>query len=570
MAKGRTKLNSDDSTAPAQPRSLRSRKRERHSTEISETEDVQQTICHQDIEESNTAADATLPQSPEQESGGVLTQQHQAEGEPCPTRQDPVIEEITTDTANVRAKEFEEEEKKKVTDTNRNFHQVGFTVHTDNENEVDQSEKDEEKNRNLSQTCIDQLCVVSRIPEESKISAENASEEQAGANGDSSSNLEKSQETSLEDTSSQCATDVKTAAKEETVEVPARKKRRMGMCGLTEKERSHFLQTQKRENGQKEPERAERLIENAADPVVQKDTTASPKPPSLSISTSCVSGENKEAIKPQSRDCEEDDRAEAELHITVITSDGTSTVCDPGSPGEKSFEVVKATAPPPEQTAESRSDLQAMEEEEGKEEDLGGKDSAIEDQSPSLANTEQSEDHGQPEALCPHVDGVPVLSDEKKEEFTCDEAVHEVSKAGGSSSQSQSGELNGCSVVLCEVPVTSCGPRGNYSFVPIDEPDAGLSTVTTGPFLTRDISDPFGPGCVEYVSDSQLNTISLTEEEAMERDEVLSFSVCHEDASELICGLVRELSSLNRKVMATHKELENLRRNSKSSRSATR
>ncbi|XP_034543988.1 uncharacterized protein LOC117816025 [Notolabrus celidotus] len=569
MAKGRTKINNDDSSAPAQPRSLRSRKRERLSEETSEPESVQLTVCHQDSGGTNTAVDATLPPCPEQEPAVVSPQQHQLAEESCPTEQVPVTEEKPADTTNVRAKDFEEQDEEKVTDGNGNVHQVDLTVHTDND--ADQSGEDKEKNRTLSQTCPD---VALPILEESKGSDETPLDEQLGANEDPPSNLERSQETRVEETSSPCTADVKAATKEAAAELPAKKKRRMGMCGLTEKERSHFLQTQKRDSGQKDPERVEMLMDIAADLVAQEDTTASPKPPSLSISTGCVSELNEAEIQLRSGNCAGDDRigpfvllnrAEAELHIPVTTSDGTSTVCDPGCSVEKSFEVDEGTVPNPEQTADSRLDLRAEEGDNDEE-----KDPAEENQSPAMTSDspkpEQTEERGKSEAASLQVNGVPMLRDEKKEEITCDEVVQEVNKAGVSSSENQAGEFNSSSVVLCEATVTLCGSEGNYSCVP----DYVADAVNSENLQTAYASDSFGPGCLDYVSDSLLNTISLCEEKGMERDGLLSSSDCHEDASDLVSGLVRELSSLNRKVMATHRELENLRRSTKSSRSSTR
>ncbi|XP_055762916.1 cyclic nucleotide-gated cation channel beta-1-like [Salvelinus fontinalis] len=122
--------------------------------------------------------------------------------------------------------------------------------------------------------------------------------------------------------------------------------------------------------------------------------------------------------------------------------------------------------------------------------------------------------------------------------------------------------------------------RGESTMSPPTEPSPGReghnqAAVTPGgleennhsttPDLTRDddaaaVVDPFGGLALDYVSDSQLNTITLTEREEEEKDEG------HEDATELVCGLIRELSYLNRVVMATHRELESLRRGNKTAR----
>ncbi|XP_078791573.1 uncharacterized protein LOC101155010 isoform X2 [Oryzias latipes] len=75
-------------------------------------------------------------------------------------------------------------------------------------------------------------------------------------------------------------------------------------------------------------------------------------------------------------------------------------------------------------------------------------------------------------------------------------------------------------------------------------------------------------GCSDDVSDSQLNTIVFTEE--LMEDVDAGPSGCLEDATELLCGIISELSSANRRVMAAHRELQNLRRfKSKASRNST-
>lgn len=49
---------------------------------------------------------------------------------------------------------------------------------------------------------------------------------------------------------------------EPAVGVQSKRRRRMGMCGLTEKERSHFLQTQMREHGKVQREAEEKRVED--------------------------------------------------------------------------------------------------------------------------------------------------------------------------------------------------------------------------------------------------------------------------------------------------------------------
>lgn len=86
----------------------------------------------------------------------------------------------------------------------------------------------------------------------------------------------------------------------------------MGMCGLTEKERSHFLQTRKRENGQNGPEIVEKQIcNNAADFEAQEEVISSPPfPSSPPTPVGSVTEQNKAEIKLQRSQCGGDDRSE--------------------------------------------------------------------------------------------------------------------------------------------------------------------------------------------------------------------------------------------------------------------
>ncbi|XP_057699937.1 uncharacterized protein LOC130920613 isoform X4 [Corythoichthys intestinalis] len=81
-------------------------------------------------------------------------------------------------------------------------------------------------------------------------------------------------------------------------------------------------------------------------------------------------------------------------------------------------------------------------------------------------------------------------------------------------------------------------------------------------------TDLLGSGCFDVLSDSQLNNITLLEDQAI-KEKAVNPSGC-EDASVLMCGLIKELSFLNRTVMAAHREIENMRRASKNSRNLPR
>ncbi|XP_035515472.1 uncharacterized protein LOC118326562 isoform X2 [Morone saxatilis] len=558
MAKGKAKKNN---SAPSQPRSLRSRKRDCPSDETSETD---ATLHHQDTEGSNTAVDVTMlqcNQSPLQESTVISTQQHQAEEQSCITKQDPATEEKHAEATNVNLRNVvEEQEETTVTRPNNDSQLEGFRVHTDN---VDDQEEitAEEGNRSPLQTCTDQLQVLLPTSEGADGSCATALEEQLGAKENSQCNLERNQETS-----NVYMADVKEVTKEAAVGLPAKKKRRMGMCGLTEKERSHFLQTQKRENGLNTPERVELICNNTAGLVPQEEISSPSLSSSLSIPASSVT-EQEELLKLPSSHCGGNDRAETEDHMAVTTSAGTSTECDPGCSKVKSCEAEGGTVPgdtesdPPAETEllgnEEQQELQqggAAEtvaekpQEQTKEGEYG---SAVVVQSPAISlysnptQSEGTENQDEIEAAPLHVNNVTRTRDEKKEELADDAGDGNRAEAAASFTDTQSGLLNCGSGELCKAAVTPSGSDRKDSkwCDPDDEP--GLSTLNTEHPQTMDAPDPFGSGYLDYVSDSQLNTISLAEEEVMEGEEDLGYPDCP-DATDLICGLIRELSSVKR------------------------
>ncbi|XP_023277885.1 uncharacterized protein LOC111666694 isoform X2 [Seriola lalandi dorsalis] len=555
MAKGKGKISSSDGVAPTQPRSLRSRKRECPSDEVSQTDSDQATLHQQDREENNTTMVGTPlqhSQSTLQDGALITNQQDQAVGPPCLTKQDDFkeerhAEETNVYVTNVIVNAFEGQEETTVTRPNNDSELECFRVHNDNVTNKSGMEEitPQEGIGSPSQTCTDQLLVFLPTSEEGDGSCAPALVEQLDAKDNSQCNLERNHETSQEDTSNTCMADVKEITKEAEAGLPAKKKRRMGMCGLTERERSHFLQTQKPEKGQNRMERVEKQIynSNTADLAAQEEIISSLLCPSspLSIPADRITEQRKAEIKLQSNICGGDDRAETEVHIAVTTSDSTGTVCDPGCSEGKSCEAEGGTEAGPEQTSEPKSDQPAQDE---VEEHLGNRE-----QQRELAGSTRTKTRS-----------------EGKEKMMADADVG-VEAEGSSSTFNQPGGLNCGSFELCEA-AGSPGSERKESCDPDDE--RGPSTVNTERTKTRDTTDPYGSGSLDYVSDSQLNTIVLIEEVVMEKEADAGSSDCHEDATDLICGLIRELSSLNRKVMATHRELENLRRGSKTPRSSNR
>lgn len=268
--------------------------------------------------------DAT-PLQCHQESTTVSTQQHQAAEQSCLTKQDPATEGKHAEASNVIAKAFEEQEETTVANPNKDSQLEGVIVHTDNDANKNKEEiTAEESNRAPSETCTDQIHFFLPTSGDRDRSCATGSEEQLCAREEENSqcNLDRNQETDQEESSSNVyMADVKEIKKEAAAGLPAKKKRRMGMCGLTEKERSHFLQTAKRENGQNRLERVEKQIcNNTADLVDQEDIISSP--PSLPIPVG--SATEQAEIKLQCSHCGRDDRSEqcseaSKPHVKYLT-----------------------------------------------------------------------------------------------------------------------------------------------------------------------------------------------------------------------------------------------------------
>ncbi|KAK2815807.1 hypothetical protein Q5P01_026274 [Channa striata] len=366
-------------------------------------------------------------------------------------------------------------------------------------------------------------------------------EEHLGAKENSQCNLERNPKTSQEEPTITFMKDGKENIKDSTAGPPARKKRRMGMCGLREKEQSLFLQTQKHENGKNEAEMVKREIcIDAADLLVQKDILSPPPLPCSpqSIPVNSVTEQSDADMKLQSNHCEANNRTGTEVSITV--QNGTTALYYPVCSAGKSCEAQRGTVIMPEPSGELKSDQPSEGLMEG-----------------HLGNLEPEECQGSTEGM---------TRVERKENIIGDAGT--TAETDVYSSDTRPAGFSCDSVERCEAAVTASDQERENSCELDVEPAAGASAMNTEHTLTRDTTDPFGSGNLDYISDSQLNV--LIEEEVMKREEDCGSSHCHEDATDLVCGLIKELSSLNQKVMATHKELENLRRSSKTSRSSIR
>lgn len=245
-------------------------------------------------------------QSPVQECAPVTNRLDQTAEQSYLIKPDDSSEETHAGKV-VKASEGQEENS--ATTVNNDAQLQGFIINPENDTNKDGKEEinPQEPTTSPSQAYADQVITS----DEYDRSCAAILEEQLGAKKNSQCNLERNHETSQEEPSSMCMAEVKEVTKESTVGLPARKKRRMGMCGLTEKERSHFLQTQKRENGQNGAERIEKqLHKNTADLVAQEQII-SPAPLSsspLSVPVDSVTVKGKVEIKLQSSHCGGDNR----------------------------------------------------------------------------------------------------------------------------------------------------------------------------------------------------------------------------------------------------------------------
>ncbi|XP_047434688.1 uncharacterized protein LOC125004250 [Mugil cephalus] len=563
MTKGKAKISSNEDSALPRTRSLRSRKRECPSEEISPIYDAQNILHPLDTEAHNTGVATLLqcPQSPLQECALSLNQQDEIAEQPCLANSDGCAKDTQTEATNVAVTQPEE-----TAVTNPNYDSQLQSSQVDTDNDTNKSVKDKEKTE-----------VLLPVSEEGNRPCATPSE---------NSSLKESQETSQAQPSNMCIVEVKEIAKESAVGLPAKKKRRMGVCGRSEKERSQFLLTQKLENGTKRTDK--QICDNTADALAPGENISSHLPPSPLVSLADgiteQTGVELQLLPSQSG---RDARTETERCDRATASDGTDAVCDPGFSEGKHCELEGVVVSGREQMGDSESNHDPEEEErehlcdtelqqlratpgeimaEIPEQEM----KEVEDESTQVncGADSQNEKSDNQDAI-----GAALLvenRDEKREESTGDVVCGHAAEECASCFDTQPEAINCGSVELDEAAVTPSISEKKDSSDPEDKPAAGPSTGNGEDTQTKDTVDPFGPGCLDYVSDSQLNTIVLIEEEVMTKGKENYIPDCHEDASDLICGLIGELSSLNRKVMATHRELESLRRSSKSSRNPRR
>ncbi|XP_029365886.1 uncharacterized protein LOC115048515 isoform X2 [Echeneis naucrates] len=560
MAKGKGKINSSDSLGPPQPQSLRSGKKEGPSDE---TAHAQAALHQQHTGENNTTvADTSIlcPQSPPQEN-----QQDQAVSLSCLKNKEETHAEETNVLLKNMVKAFGQEDTN-VASPCYDAEGRSFEVQIDNDTDRSGTEgiSSQRGVRSPSQTYTDKLNLLP-TSEEADGSFAYVLKKQLAATDNFQCNLDRNHEARQEEPSNIYMADVKEISNEVEAGLPPKKKRRMGMCGLTERERSHFLQIQKHENGQNRGERVERQISNGnrAALVAQEEIVSSLLPPSsVSIPLNRNAEQSEAEIKLSL--CGEDDRTETEVQITVITSDGTGTVCDPCCSETKS-EAVGDTELGTEQTGAPKSDPPTQDKTGNQDQELNITKEITTEM--AEAHTKDGENKSTEMDCSPAIDFYTNPNQKEETERKDGSETNPLGKENimaDVDAEAEPGGFNGGAVELCEDVRTPTDSERRENGDRDDEPSP---SVNADVIQTKDTTGPFGSGCLEYVSDSQLNTIVMIKDEGMERKEAGS-SGCQDDATDLICGLIRELSSLNRKVMTMHRELENLRRGSKTLRSS--
>lgn len=242
-----------------------------------------------------------------QECAPVTNQLNQTEEQSYLNKPDDSIEETRAEKV-VKASEGQEINSTTTINSDAVGPQ-GFIMNPENDTNKDGKEEinPQDASRSPPQTYTDQVITS----EESDQTCATTLKEQLDAKKNSQRHLQRNDKTSQEEPSNVCMAEDGEVTKESTVGLPARKKRRMGMCGLTEKERCHFLQTQKRENGQIGAERIEKQFHNNTADLVAQEQIISPDPvwsSPLSIPEEGVTEQGKAEINLQSKHCGGDNR----------------------------------------------------------------------------------------------------------------------------------------------------------------------------------------------------------------------------------------------------------------------
>ncbi|XP_019744702.1 uncharacterized protein LOC109527306 isoform X2 [Hippocampus comes] len=378
-------------------------------------------------------------------------------------------------------------------------------------------DKEEEKmtkcERTLSQTCT-QL-----TSDKADQSCSTAFEDQQRTKNNLQSDLVRNQKVSPPAPCSECMGNSKDDKVESVTEEPAKKRKRMGMCGLTEKERSHFLQISRNVNGQNSRLKVERQIAINKAEIESSLLQSSLLPTPVAV----IADPREEEVLHSSQD-NATDRPKTAIHMP---EEGSVLAPDP---------TLSNSNPP------------VME-----------KEYCLENPNPQEVDCGSS----RLTSCDVEVQYVAITPDEKMQDVCGDAVDCEEDKADALSVRTQEGD---CSAKLCEAAPSGVSETND---MPGHDNQHCSGAVNTEHPSTMSPDDFLGSGCFDFVSDSQLYNIQLIEEQEI-KEKVVEPSGREEDASVLICGLIKELSFLNRTVMAARREIEHLRRGSKKSRNLAR
>lgn len=239
---------------------------------------------------------------------------HQEAEEPCLTEQNVTEEKHEATNVSTKIVTGESQLVTLLINPNNDTQLESFIVHPDNDDNQSKECKEGilvmECNRSLSQTCTNQLQIL--MPTFEGVNGAGTLEEQQGTEENSQCTLERHQENGHEECSNLSVVDVKEVIKEAEVKVPAKKKQRMGVCCLTGKERSRFLQTQKGENGESRLEKTDKYnCSSSADLMPEEEIIPLPSSPlSVSIPAGSVPEQNKVEVQLHSSPCEGDYRSD--------------------------------------------------------------------------------------------------------------------------------------------------------------------------------------------------------------------------------------------------------------------
>lgn len=220
----------------------------------------------------------TPPQSPQsllKDCVVILVQQKQAAEHTFITKQDTTEENGVNDDERT-VKTCDMQEVTTIINPSSEVQLGGCRLLCDNDANRDGNGKEQKKapncRKSTSKTCAapsKMFITMSEEDNESKLSALKDMQS-------TEDNPDHKMETNNEESNSICMDNAE--EKEAAVGLPSKKKRRMGMCHLTEKERSQFLQVQKRAN--EKPQEERQTCNDIADQMAERETICPPHTPS--------------------------------------------------------------------------------------------------------------------------------------------------------------------------------------------------------------------------------------------------------------------------------------------------